>query len=272
MLGIATYNVLHDLSTWATRRPLIVAQLAALAPDAIALQEVAWTAGGSTSNADELAAALDMAVVQMGPIGEGRGLAWLIRRTLKVTGLWWLPLPGADQQAAMGVLSVAVEAIAQPSRRALLHTAHLAYALGASALRQQQALAMHHHCATWRDDADGPALHVLVGDFNATPDADEMRFLRGLTALGGVSTHWQDAWLRHHAEGPHAATWSTDVGERRAARTCDVDRRLDYIYVSTRHHSGVGTVMGCELAMGQRDDATQLCGSDHLGVVAQIHW
>jgi len=189
-----------------------------------------------------------------------------------VSGLWWLNLPTAGARGEAGMLSVSVEAVGQPSRRALLHTAHLAHEAAAGVLRQAQVVEMDRRIAMWRADAEAPGVHVLVGDFNAIPDADEMRYLRGLCALAGGTTHWQDAWLRHHASHEPGATWSTEQGEARQRRSCDVDRRIDYVYVSTRLRTGLGSVLQCELAMEARDAQSQLCGSDHRAVVADLMW
>ena len=62
------------------------------------------------------------------------------------------------------------------------------------------------------------APQILCGDFNATPDSDEMRFLRGLTTLGGRRTHFQDAWLRLHREpGPATARARASRGRARTS-------------------------------------------------------
>lgn len=273
-LCVLSYNVWNDVDTWHVRRPLILDQLITMEPDVIALQEVAWVAG-TASNAEKLAASLDMQVVQGGPIDEGRGLAWLVTKKFTLTGMRWSPFIEDDDGTfgtAMGLFSVGVHSDAEPDRRAMLHTTHLAHGLDASALRQHQVTRIDQIVDTWRGESELPALHVLCGDMNAESSSDEMRFLRGLCALNGTSTHWQDAWLRHHADDAGGVTWSTDSPERRTLRSCDVDRRIDYIYASTREKSGVGTILKCELAMRQRDGKTQLCGSDHLGVVARIQW
>src|SRR5581483_10805525 len=81
---------------------------------------------------------------------------------------------------------------------------------------------------------------VLMGDFNATPDSDEIRFLRGLHTLAGRRTHFQDAWLRLHREpgpgdGPaEGITWSSENELTRPLRSLDIDRRIDYVFVTSR--------------------------------------
>ena len=40
---------------------------------------------------------------------------------------------------------------------------------------------------------------MLMGDFNAVPHSDEIRWLCGLTTLGGRRVYYQDAWDVLHA-------------------------------------------------------------------------
>ena len=42
---------------------------------------------------------------------------------------------------------------------------------------------------------------VLVGDFNAEPEASEIRFLKGLQSLGGKSNYFADCF-GHVGDGP----------------------------------------------------------------------
>lgn len=58
--------------------------------------------------------------------------------------------------------------------------------------REQQA--RRAAVAVERYAGDGPA--VVLGDFDATPDAASVSFWRGRRSLGGVSVCYQDAWDR----------------------------------------------------------------------------
>ena len=48
---------------------------------------------------------------------------------------------------------------------------------------------------------------ILMGDFNAVPHSDEIRWLSGLTTLGGRRVFYQDAWDVLHAGLP-GYTWA----------------------------------------------------------------
>ena len=130
--------------------------------------------------------------------------------------------------------------------------------------------------ACGRGPDDPPQL--LCGDLNATAASDELRFLRGLHSLAGRRTHFQDAWLRRHDEpGRHAGpaegiTWSSDNHHTRPLRSLDLDRRIDYVFVTTRKKDGRGTVHDCQVVLTERagDGADAVCASDHYGVCADV--
>ncbi len=94
-----------------------------------------------------------------------------------------------------------------------------------------------------------------------------MRFLRGLTTLEGRRTHFQDSWLRHH---PHddGITWSSENELTRPLRSLDIDRRIDYVLVTSRKKDGRGTVRECRVVLADREDG--VCASDHYGVYADV--
>ncbi|HYU15545.1 MAG TPA: hypothetical protein VEL05_05730, partial [Candidatus Acidoferrum sp.] len=102
----------------------------------------------------------------------------------------------------------------------------------------------------------------------APPDADEIRFLRGLCTLAGRRTHFQDAWLRAHPGEP-GLTWSSENQHTRPVRSLDIDRRIDYVFVTTRRRDGRGTVIDARVVLTERDD-TGACASDHYGVLADV--
>ena len=97
---------------------------------------------------------------------------------------------------------------------------------------------------------------------------------RSLT-LEGKRTHWQDAWQRLHrepvpGEGPaEGITWSSENEQTRPLRSLDLDRRIDYVLVTTRKKDGRGSVCRCEVVLTERDDAG-VCASDHYGVFAEV--
>jgi endonuclease/exonuclease/phosphatase family metal-dependent hydrolase len=273
------------LNLWGTEPPLearlalAARQLAALSPDVVCLQEVRPVGGGRTT-ADVLADALGMTAhyrtavaweaVPGLPDGQ-EGLA-VIARAIQDTRV--LALPEARPTEARILLSAAVQTGGGPI---WVHTTHLHYRLDDGIAREHQVLAVDEAIRQLGRERDSPP-QILCGDFNATADSDEIRFLRGLTTLGGRRTHFQDAWLRLHREpgpgdGPaEGITWSSENRFTRPLRSLDLDRRIDYIFVTTRKKDGRGTVHDCRVVLTERAGAGEvsICASDHYGVCADV--
>jgi len=182
-----------------------------------------------------------------------------------------LALPDPHPADARILLSGRVHTIGGPI---WVHTTHLHYRLDDGVAREHQVTAIDHAVRAHRDN-DAPP-QILCGDFNATPDSDEIRFLRGLTTLDHRRTHFQDAWLRMHREaqagdGPaEGITWSSENQLTRPLRSLDLDRRIDYVFVTTRKKDGRGTVHDCRVVLRERDGDDGICASDHYAVCADI--
>jgi endonuclease/exonuclease/phosphatase family metal-dependent hydrolase len=277
------------LNLWGTEPPLearlalAVRQLLALAPDVVCLQEVRpleGRAGRTTAEviADGLGMAAHYAVAVAWDDGEHaampagqEGLA-VIARSIRETRV--LPLPEPRPADARILLSASIDT---PGGPIWVHTAHLHYRLDDGLAREHQVLAIDDAIRALGRTNDSPP-QILCGDFNATADSDEIRFLRGLTTLGGRRTHFQDAWLRLHREpgpgdGPaQGITWSSENRFTRPLRSLDLDRRIDYIFVTTRKRDGRGTVRDCRVVLSDREGLGEvaICASDHYGVCADI--
>jgi endonuclease/exonuclease/phosphatase family metal-dependent hydrolase len=277
------------LNFWGTEPPLerrldfAVRQLRALAPDVVCLQEARpldGRAGRTTADviADGLglaahyAMAVEWADGAHGKLPAGQeGLAVLAKT---ITEARVLALPEPRPADARLLLSARVETDGGPI---WVHTTHLHYRLDDGVAREQQVLAIDEAIrGCGRGNTDSP--QILCGDMNATGDSDEMRFLRGLTTLGGRRTHFQDAWLRLHREpgpgdGPaQGMTWSSDNRWTRPLRSLDLDRRIDYVYVTSRKKDGRGTVHDCRVVLAEREGEGEdaICASDHFGVLAEV--
>ena len=113
-------------------------------------------------------------------------------------------------------------------------------------------------------DADAALPPILGGDFNAEPDATEIRFLTGTATLGGRSIYYQDAWRVAGGRGP-GFTWDNRNPYAHTVR--EPDRRIDYVFVGWRHD-----------AKGRIESARVVCdrvltttfASDHFGLLAEI--
>jgi endonuclease/exonuclease/phosphatase family metal-dependent hydrolase len=272
------------LNLWGTEPPLerrlalAVRQLRALAPDVVCLQEVRpldGVAGRTTAEviADGLGMTARYEPAARWDAGQ-EGLAVLARSILDARVVA-LPSSAAYPRPSEARILLSAQ-VASAGGPIWVHTTHLAYRLDDGVAREAQVLAIDEAIRAERTDTSPP--QILCGDLNATPDSDELRFLRGLTTLGGRRTHFQDAWLRLHREpGPgdgaaQGITWSSENRLTRPRRSLDIDRRIDYVLVTSRKRDGRGTIHAAEVVLTERDGDGDgaICASDHYGVMADV--
>ena len=268
------------LNFWGTEAPLerrlelATRQLARLDPDVVCLQEVRPHGGATTAHLLAARVGLRATYARAVSLGEGseEGLALLTREPLIDHDVSDLPDPRPGD--ARILLSGRVATAGGPI---WVHTTHLHYRLDDGVARERQVDAIDAAIRTFgRENHDAP--QILCGDFNATPDSDEIRFLRGLHTLAGRRTHFQDAWLRLHREpspgdGPsEGITWSSENRFTRPLRSLDLDRRIDYVFVTTRKKDGRGTVHDCRVVLTEREGEGEqaICASDHYAVMADV--
>ena len=89
-------------------------------------------------------------------------------------------------------------------------------------------------------------VQIVMGDFNAVPDSDEIRWLTGMTTLGGRRVAYQDAWARANAVGSGGSDRPGSPGRARTRTSALMhwlrpDRRLDYIFTTQVRRDGRGT-------------------------------
>jgi endonuclease/exonuclease/phosphatase family metal-dependent hydrolase len=108
-----------------------------------------------------------------------------------------------------------------------------------------------------------------MGDLNADPDSDEMRFLRGLSAMDGHSAYFADAWL-YAGDGSPGATYDRNNDYARPAR--EPSRRIDYILVRGPDRALRGEPVHTELAFAMPEvyDDGRIWPSDHFGLCSDI--
>lgn len=259
---VVTWNVWGRYGTeWEARHRGIASELADAAPDIVCLVE-SWRSGESS---------------QPQLIAEQLGLAhhtcvgdWQQEDWISGTGLvsrWPFgavtshPLHGEDGAGVGAVVHVVVDG----DRGSIdLFVAMLDYPLGASVVRQSQVSQLASFIA---DRADPRHLTVLCGDFNAGPDADEIRMLTGRAAAPRPGVVFYDAW-EIAGDGTPGITWSNH--NPLAAVGLYPDRRFDYIFSAWPRRGGVGHPTHCSLLGVRSADEQQL--SDHYGVLADLRY
>lgn len=261
-LRIASWNVWGRFGDGEQRQQGIEAELAAAAPDVVALVE-SWATADDTQAA-RVAARLGLAHhLFAGDRDEGgwtSGIGVVSRWPL--SGLERHPLPGDDGAGVGEALFVRVEGPRGPVQ---LFVVMLDHPLDASALRQAQVrqLAAVVAGTTRRRHAT-----VVCGDFNAGPDSDELRMLTGASTVARPGLVFYDAW-EIGGDGTPGHTWSNR--NALAVPALYPDRRIDHVLSAWPRAGGLGHPTRCTLlGVTASPDDPQL--SDHYGVLADLRY
>lgn len=267
---VMTLNIWQTFGSWIRRREEISTWIALLAPDAVCLQEVVGLGSGATQ-ADELAQmeplqalSYHVAAPELKPEHGMHGTAVLVREPIQVTTVLLLPDLLDDPETADGrKFRVAVHVRTEHLDIVSAHLTFKDFRFGT--VRQRQAVELNQAVEDL-ERSSGGRLTVIAGDFNAEPDATEIRFLTGSATLEGQSAYYQDAWRVAGCRGP-GFTW--DNRNTLASPSLASDRRLDYILVGWWDHQGAkpwvrAAGLCCDRAL------TGTFASDHFGVTADI--
>jgi endonuclease/exonuclease/phosphatase family metal-dependent hydrolase len=259
---ILTWNVWGRNGPWEARQGAITKVLAAEAPDIVCLQEV-WIADDGTTLAEQLAPALGMHHVDADRhrVGSSIGNAVLSHWPITASTTLWLPrVDGGLPYRTL--LAAQVDA---PDGPMAVYCTHLDWQYDASAARVAQARAVARYVGARRGDPTTGYPPVVTGDFNAVPDADEMRLLTGRTAGPVPGLVFQDAW-DVAGEGGTGVTWTRE--NPYCVDAAWPQRRLDYILVGWPRPRPLGNPVACRVVGTEPVDGVQ--PSDHYAVVADL--
>jgi endonuclease/exonuclease/phosphatase family metal-dependent hydrolase len=243
-LRVATLNIRNLADRWDERLPLLLADMAALQPDVLGLQEVVYPL-----QQDRL----------IGAAGEGRyesfrawagrpeyGNAMLVRQPLAASAADVERLElGLNRSALRLVLTMGDE-------RLLVAATHLHHLTADEAIRDDQA----RQVLEWLTAGPASDAQVLVGDFNADPDEPAVDRILG----AGFRSAYADA----NGADP-AVTWPSGL----QAPAMDTDGEpgcLDYIWIRGAVRASAARLAWDRPAVG---DPT-LLPSDHFGLVAEL--
>jgi len=257
---VATFNIWNRQGEWLRRLPLIRAGLAALDADVIGLQEV-LAMGGAPSQAHEIADGLGWNVYQAPAWEIGGGLTFgnAILSPHRLLDTARLALPTPPELETRAAVFARVDA---PHGPMPVFVTHLTVQPHLCHVRRAQVVALADHVARLAPIGAPPP--VVMGDFNAVPDSDEMRFLRGLTSLEGRSVYFADAWAVAGTGG--GATY--DRRNPYALRSREPSNRIDYIFVRGPDAHLRGEPVSARLALDEPSDG--IWPSDHFAVVAEV--
>jgi endonuclease/exonuclease/phosphatase family metal-dependent hydrolase len=258
---VVTVNIWNRLGPWPQRAPLLREGLLALDADVVGLQEV-LDFTGQPNQAEELLAGTGWNIFYAPAWHIGGGLTFgnAIASRHAIRDGACLPLP---TPAGLDTRSIAFARVDAPHGPLPVFVTHLTVDAHLTRVRCAQARALAEHVARLAPIGEPPP--VVMGDFNAEPDADEIRFLRGLTALDGASVYLADAWLASGADGP-GHTW--DRRNPYALATREPSRRIDYVFSRGPDRYGRGEPLAARVALDRPVDG--VWPSDHFAVVADL--
>lgn len=242
-LHVATLNIRNLADRWFERLPLLLADMAALQPDLLGLQEVVYP-----MQQDRL----------IGAAGEGRyaalrswagrpeyGNGLLVREPLVTGAVERLEL-SPNRSALRVVVSLA------SGLDVLVVVTHLHHDVDGAADRDDQA----RHLLEWIAARERTAVEIVMGDFNADPEEPAVQRMRA----GGYRSAYADA-----TGSDPAVTWPSGI--QASGMDTDGDPAcLDYIWLR-----GQVRVASARLAFDRHapGDPT-LYPSDHLGISAWL--
>ncbi|MFO0574693.1 MAG: endonuclease/exonuclease/phosphatase family protein [Polyangia bacterium] len=264
-----TLNLWGEQGPLERRLQLVEQQLRALAPDVIALQEVRQIPGQLPNTAETLAGRLGLhhtfaPATEWG--GGQEGLAILSRFPIEKAAHAELPHATPDERRILLWATLGT-----PHGPLVAATTHLNYRMTHGVQREDQVEAVDRLLReALAAMSPPPCTALLMGDFNATPDSDEIRFLCSLHSLKGRRVYYQDAYAVHSDRGRDPGyTWSRRNPYVQRLRFLQTDRRLDYIFVAQASRDGRGLVHHCRVALDE-GDSDGVFPSDHFGVLAEV--
>jgi endonuclease/exonuclease/phosphatase family metal-dependent hydrolase len=242
-LHVATLNIRNLADRWGERLGLLLADMSALQPDLLGLQEVVYP-----MQQDRLIGAAGEGSYEVLRAWAGRpeyGNSLLVRSPLAASEVDRLDL-GLHRSALRTLVGLA------GGRRILVAVTHLHHEVDGAAGRDDQA----RQLIDWLATAPPSDAQVVMGDFNADPSepaADRMR-ARG----------YRSVFAEANGAEP-AVTWPS--GLQAPAIDTDGDPAcLDYIWVL-----GAVRVVSARLAFDRPDPGdVGLFPSDHFGIAARL--
>jgi endonuclease/exonuclease/phosphatase family metal-dependent hydrolase len=276
VLRVATINVWNKSGPWLSRLGLIRRELERLEPAVVGLQEVLRFRPDTAPDAplsphnDQLTEIADgfgyqLAYSVASDYGHGLKFGNALLSRFPIVAEQSFPLPGSESGETRSMLY----ALCQTPHGSLpVFVTHLNWKFHQGAIRQRQVAFIAQRIAELAPIGSPQLPPVLLGDFNAAPEADEIRFLTGLCALEGKTVYFADAWA-FAGQGPG---YTYDRTNQYAAKAREPSRRIDYIFVRGPDRQFRGEPLHAELAFNAPElgGAEPVWPSDHFGVVADL--
>ena len=276
-LRVATLNIWNKSGPWAERLPLIRKQLQELSPDVLGLQEVLRlipdekqppVPSPDNDQASEIAQGLgyniDYGIAADYSGGLKFGNALLTR--YKILDSRTFRLPGGDTGETRSLLYSVLET---PWGRLPVFVTHLNWKLHHGVVRVKQAVYAAERIFVLAPVEADFLPPILLGDLNADPQTDEIRYLKGQHVIDGRSVYFADAWDYAEEQGP-GYTYARDNAY--ALKNGEPNRRIDYIFVRGPDKLMRGQPSNVRRAFDQSVPGAEgmVWPSDHYGVVCDL--
>lgn len=257
-LRVATLNIWNRMGPWEQRLVAIRKEIERSKPDIIGLQEVLVLSELAFDQAAAVAEGFGYHVAFGRSPGAGEyAIGNAILSRWPIARSCTFALPGTDEFRCL----VFAE-IESPIGKVPVFCTHLNWKFDESDIRQLQVRCLARFVASMSTPENYPA--VVVGDFNAEPDSDEIRFMRGLGSSGTKSVHFHDVY--GHVGAAPGVTFS--LRNPFAALLREPDRRIDYIWVRGGDERFRGEPLAARVAFDQPE--ADVFPSDHFGVIAEL--
>lgn len=308
-LRVVTLNLWNKSGPWSERKALVCAELARLRADIVGFQELLrldpasvasegdssrllgettasvcdvgapWTWTPESDQLTEVARGLEasgggahyLAFVEAKSFGGGLLMGNGLMSRFPLREVRGYRLPGQESGESRSVLYALIDT---PAGELPVFVTHLNWKWhhGSVRLRQVRALVDQIEALHPRTEAPPPNQlpPVLLGDFNAEPDSDEIRFLRGLHTVDGASVHFADSWAW---AGDGGTGYTFDRANAFAARSNEPPRRIDYVFVRGPDAWLRGEPLRAEVAFKEPSagpDGAPIWPSDHYGLVVDL--
>jgi len=277
-LKVATLNVWNKSGPWAARLALIRAELEREAPDILGLQEVLrlvpageggeYVPSAATCQAYEIAAGLGYEIAYGAASDWHAGLKFgnaLLSRH-PILEYQNFRLPGLESGETRALLYAR---LATPHGALPAFVTHLNWKLHHGSVRVAQVKEIVSRVFEIAPIDEACLPPVLMGDFNAEPAADEIRYLCGHSGLGGGTVYFADAWV-YGGDGTAGATF--DRQNAFAGLAHEPPRRIDYIFVRGPDRKLRGEPLHTRLAFATPVEhaGERVWPSDHFGLVTEL--
>jgi len=276
-LRVATLNIWNKSGPWPERLSLIRSQLSELSPDLIGLQEVLRlipdeqqppVPAPDNDQASEIAEGLGYNIAYGVAADYSGGLKFgnaLLTR-YKILDSRTFRLPGADSGETRSLLYALLET---PWGRLPVFVTHLNWKLHHGMVRVKQAVYAAERIFVLTPVEADFLPPILLGDFNASPQSDEIRYLKGEHIIDGRSIYFADAWDYADTAAP-GHTYSR--ANAFALKNGEPNRRIDYIFVRGPDKQMRGEPSNVRLVFEQSVAGAEgpVWASDHYGVMCDL--